>query len=73
MTQKTERRRRTSTFDLGEDFITAMDRLFDRDGISRSEQVRRALVPFLEAKGVWQKPQQKLKSERQQPASRRRS
>ena len=33
-------KRRTSTFDLGNDLTVAMDRLVDRDGITPSEQVR---------------------------------
>ena len=41
-----------ATFRLGADIAAAMHRLFERDGISPSEQVRRALAAFLEKKGV---------------------
>ena len=37
---------------LDEDLVKAMAELRDRDGILESEQIRRALRPFLEAKGV---------------------
>ena len=41
-----------ATFRLGTDITAAMQRLFERDGISPSEQTRRALAAFLEKKGV---------------------
>lgn len=41
-----------STFRLGSTIREAMDRLQERDGIPLSEQVRRALVPWLADKGV---------------------
>jgi hypothetical protein len=41
-----------STFRLGDDITAAMERLHIRDGISLSEQARRALVPWLQKKGV---------------------
>jgi hypothetical protein len=46
---------RPSAFRLGDDITDAMERLFRRDGISPSEQARRALVSFLEKKGVLKK------------------
>jgi hypothetical protein len=41
-----------STFRLGNDVTAAMTRLQARDGITPSEQARRALVPWLRRKGV---------------------
>ena len=41
-----------STFRLGDELLTAMARLQERDGIPPSEQVRRALTAFLITKGV---------------------
>jgi hypothetical protein len=41
-----------STFRLDHDLVEAMDALQARDGILPSEQVRRALRPWLEQKGV---------------------
>jgi hypothetical protein len=41
-----------STFRLDEDLVEAMRLLQERDGILPSEQVRRALRPWLEEKGV---------------------
>jgi uncharacterized protein (DUF4415 family) len=40
---------------LDDDLIEAMRRLQERDGISFSEQMRRALRPWLESKGVIEK------------------
>jgi hypothetical protein len=51
---------------LDDDLLQAMRRLQERDGISFSEQMRRALRPWLESKGV-------MKAERKRPASRKRS
>ena len=65
---------RSSTFRLGVEIDAAMMKLKERDGMLPSEQVRRALGPFLESKGVLKKkPQQKLKSERQPASTSRRS
>ena len=41
------------TFRAPENLSVAMEVLKDRDGIPLSEQMRRALVMFLEAKGVY--------------------
>jgi hypothetical protein len=58
---------RASAFRLGDDITNAMERLFRRDGISPSEQARRALMSFLEKKGVLEKPK---KAERPQRKNR---
>jgi uncharacterized protein (DUF4415 family) len=52
---------------LDEDLLEAMRRLQERDGISFSEQMRRALRPWLESKGVIKK------AERKRAGTRRRS
>jgi hypothetical protein len=62
---------RSSTFRLGDEIDAAMKKLKERDGMLPSEQARRALVPFLESKGVLKK--QKPEPERQRTAVRRRS
>lgn len=51
--------RQVTTFRLGREILQAMDRLFERDGISPSEQARRALAAFLTAKGVYKAPARK--------------
>jgi hypothetical protein len=58
--------RRVTTFRVDEELLDAMRRLQERDGILPSEQIRRALRPWLESKGV-------LKPERNEAASRRAS
>jgi hypothetical protein len=55
-----------TTFRLETEIMAALADIRDRDGIAVSEQVRRALKQWIEAKGV------KLKSGRKRPASRRR-
>ena len=47
---------RLTSVRLDEDLLDAMARLFERDGIQKSEQVRRGLRQFLEAKGVIERP-----------------
>ena len=44
--------RKVTTFRIDDDLLVAMDTLRDRDGIPYSEQIRRALRMFLEARGV---------------------
>lgn len=48
-----------NAFRLGADILVAMRRLQARDGIGLSEQVRRALGPWLMKKGVLKKPGRK--------------
>jgi hypothetical protein len=57
--------RRVATFRIDDDLMEAMRRLQDHDGIPLSEQIRRALRPWLEAKGV-------MKAERKRAATRKR-
>jgi hypothetical protein len=57
--------RRVATFRIDDDLVEAMHRLQERDGIPFSEQIRRALRPWLEAKGV-------MKSERKRADTRKR-
>jgi len=44
--------RKVTTFRIDEDLLQGMHRLYERDGIALSEQIRRALRPWLEKKGV---------------------
>jgi len=55
MASPIDNRTAPSTFRLGDDITAAMERLQRRDGISLSEQARRALVPWLTKKGVLKK------------------
>ena len=57
--------RKTVTFRIDDDLIEGMEALFERDGISASEQIRRALKVWLGSKGV-------TKTERKRPTSRKR-
>jgi hypothetical protein len=58
--------RRIATFRLDEDLLSGLKAVQDRDGIPPSEQARRAIRAWLEAKGV-------VKAERKRAATRRRS
>ena len=58
MPSKRGTRKTGSTFRLDPDLVAAMKALHDRDGILPSEQVRRALRPWLEERGVL-KPKRK--------------
>jgi uncharacterized protein (DUF4415 family) len=49
---------------LDGDLLEAMRRLQERDGISFSEQMRRALRPWLESKGVIKKAERKRAASR---------
>jgi hypothetical protein len=51
--------RRVATFRIDDDLFEGMQRLQARDGIPLSEQIRRALRPWLEAKGVVNKSDRK--------------
>jgi hypothetical protein len=57
---------RVITFRPDEDILAAMEALKDRDGVSFSEQVRRALRTWLREKGV-------LQTERKRAGTRKRS
>lgn len=58
--------RRVTTFRLDENLLDGLREIWTRDGVQPSEQVRRAIRAWLEAKGV------KLKTERQRVTARRR-
>jgi Ribbon-helix-helix protein, copG family len=58
--------RRVATFRVDDDLLEGMRRLQERDGMPLSEQIRRALRPWLELKGV-------LKTERKRAVTRKRS
>jgi hypothetical protein len=58
--------KKVTTFRIDDDLLAAMRELQERDGILPSEQIRRALRPWLESKGV-------MKAERKWPVSRKRS
>jgi metal-responsive CopG/Arc/MetJ family transcriptional regulator len=48
-----------TTFRVDVDVLEAMRQLQERDGIVRSEQIRRALRPWLEEKGVLKRAERK--------------
>jgi antitoxin component of RelBE/YafQ-DinJ toxin-antitoxin module len=58
--------RKVATFRIDDDLLEAMQRLQERDGMPLSEQIRRALRPWLESKGV-------IKAERKRAITRKRS
>jgi len=57
--------RRVATFRVDEDLLEGMEQLRARDGMPFSEQIRRALRPWLESKGV-------MKAERKRAVTRKR-
>lgn len=65
-------RDRIIAFRPDEDMDDAMTALFERDGIALSEQIRRALRPWLEARGVLA-PAPKGKTARKRVSPRRRT
>jgi hypothetical protein len=56
-----------TTFRLETEIMTALSEIRERDGIAVSEQVRRALKQWIEAKGLT------IKADRKRPARRSRS
>jgi len=60
-------RRRLFNFAIDDDLAAGLKEVKERDGISESEQARRALRAWLESKGVMKK------AERKRVAPRRRS
>jgi uncharacterized protein (DUF4415 family) len=56
-----------TTFRVDVDVLDAMRRLQERDGIVRSEQIRRALRPWLAKKGVLTKAERKRAVTRKRP------
>lgn len=58
--------RKTFTFRVDDDVLEGLQAVWQRDGISVSEQIRRALKVWLESKGV-------VKAERKRADTRKRS
>jgi metal-responsive CopG/Arc/MetJ family transcriptional regulator len=58
---------RPRNFRLEEELLNALDVIRERDGISNTEQVRRALKAWIESKGVKVKTERKRASTRQRP------
>jgi metal-responsive CopG/Arc/MetJ family transcriptional regulator len=46
---------RVVTFRIPEDLLDGLEQLWQRDGMSKSEAIRRALRAFLESKGIGSK------------------
>ena len=59
--------RRVTTFRIDEELLQGLQQVWERDGVQPSEQVRRAIRAWLDAKGVLGKP------ERKRAATRKRS
>jgi hypothetical protein len=55
---------KVTTFRLDDELLDAMQKLQARDGIAFSEQIRRALRPWLEGKGVLAKRKQQTPRKR---------
>jgi metal-responsive CopG/Arc/MetJ family transcriptional regulator len=58
--------RRVTTFRIDEDLLQGLQAVWERDGVQPSEQVRRAIRAWLEAKGA-------IKPERKRAATHKRS
>jgi len=58
---------RPATFRIDQELLDGLDEVRGRDGIPASEQVRRAIVLWLEGKGV------KVKTDRKRAVTRKRS
>jgi hypothetical protein len=56
-----------TTFRLETEIMAALVEIRDRDGVPVSEQVRRALMKWIEAKGVTIKTDRKRASTRKRP------
>ena len=56
-----------TTFRLETEIMDALNEIRDRDGVPVSEQVRRALKQWIEAKGVTMKSDRKRVSPRKRP------
>jgi len=52
MTNHADIPRKVMTFRIDDDLVEGMDKLWERDGIAVSEQVRRAIRLWLESKGI---------------------
>ena len=60
--------RRMATFRVDDELLEGMRRVYERDGVQISEQVRRAIRMWLESKGVVD-----VKAERTRAVTRKRS
>jgi metal-responsive CopG/Arc/MetJ family transcriptional regulator len=47
---------RVVTFRIPDDLLDGLEQLWQRDGVSKSEAIRRALRAFLDSKGIESKP-----------------
>lgn len=63
----TPRKRPLSTFTLDQDLIEGLEALRERDGISASETVRRAVRAWIEQKGVLKKADRRRAETRRRP------
>lgn len=61
------RKRPLSTFTLDQDLLDGLEALRERDGVSASETVRRALRAWLEKKGVLRKADRRRAGTRRRP------
>jgi hypothetical protein len=59
--------RRTVTFRIDDDLIEGLELVWERDGVAVSEQLRRAVLDWLEKKGL------NVKAERKRAVTRKRS
>jgi hypothetical protein len=59
--------RRVTTYRIDEDLLAGLQEVWIRDGVQPSEQVRRAIRAWLEAKGVQMKADRKRASPRKRP------
>jgi hypothetical protein len=59
--------RRIATFRLDDDLLEGLKAVQERDGIQPSEQARRAIRMWLDAKGVMKKSERKRADTRKRP------
>jgi hypothetical protein len=56
---KPSKERQVMTFRIDPELFEGLQRLFERDGISPSESIRRAVRVWLDAKGIAVRPKKK--------------
>jgi hypothetical protein len=59
--------RQITTFRIDQDLLEGLREVFERDGVTVPEQVRRAIRAWLEAKGVMKKTERKRAGTRKRP------
>ena len=59
--------RRITTFRIDEELLDGLREVWERDGVAVSEQVRRAIRAWLEAKGVTKKTERLRAGTRKRP------